>query len=81
MGHESQIEPWLAPDNRVLLVGLRTDWLRRKEAMKTADRENQKRYGILVAPRDHGTEGDNNPAQWERAGQHEKSRHWRSVFS
>ena len=44
MGHESQIEPWLAPDNRVLLVGLRTDWLRRKEAMKTTGRETHNRY-------------------------------------
>ena len=39
VGHESPIEPWLAPDNRVLLVGLRTGWLRRKEAMNTAGRE------------------------------------------
>src|SRR5271154_1136733 len=44
MGHESQIEPWLAPDNRVLLVGLRMDWLRRKEAMKTPGRETHNRY-------------------------------------
>jgi len=44
MGHESQIEPWLAPDNRVLLVGLRTGWPRRKEAMKTTGRETHNRY-------------------------------------
>src|SRR5271170_6727295 len=30
MGHESPIEPWLAPDNRAA-CGLRTDWLRRAE--------------------------------------------------
>jgi hypothetical protein len=49
MGRESQIEPWLAPDNRALLVGLRTDWLCRKEAMKTADRGNQKRYAAVCS--------------------------------
>src|ERR1700733_14013051 len=52
MGHESPIEPWLAPDNRVLLVGLRTDWLRRKEAMNTAGRETYNRYTtVRSAPR------------------------------
>jgi len=39
MGHESQIEPWWAQTTE-LLVGFRTDWLRRKEAMKTAGSEN-----------------------------------------
>jgi hypothetical protein len=32
--------------------------------MKTAGRENQERYKSLVASRDQGTEGQNNPAQW-----------------
>ncbi len=63
MGHESQIEPWLAPDNRVLLVGLRTDWLRRKEAMKTAGRETHNRYATVAATEHAGAEAQNNPAQ------------------
>ena len=62
--HESTIEPWLPPINRVLLVALGTDGLRRKEAMKTTAREIQKRYGTSVASRDQGTEGENIPAQW-----------------
>jgi hypothetical protein len=56
MGHESPIEPWLAPDNRAA-CGLRTDWLRRAKAMKTAGKENQKRCVNAAASRDHGTEG------------------------
>jgi hypothetical protein len=39
MGHESQIEPWWALTTE-LLVGFRTDWLRREQAMKTAGIEN-----------------------------------------
>lgn len=80
MGQESLIEPWLPPDNLVLLVGLRTDGPRRKEAMKTADRETQKRYGIAVASRDPGTEGKNNPAQWGGLDVEKKSGQRRSVF-
>jgi hypothetical protein len=64
----------------VLLVGLRTDWLRRQEAMKTAGRETQKRYETLVASRDHGTEGENNPAQWGGLDGKKKSGHRRSAF-
>jgi hypothetical protein len=43
----------------------RTDWLGREEAMKTADRENQNRYTSVVATRDHGTQDQNHPAQWD----------------
>ena len=63
MGHESPIEPWLAPDNRAA-CGLRTDWLRRAKVMKTAGKENQKRCTNEAAPRDQATEGNNNPARW-----------------
>src|SRR5271156_3251669 len=63
MGHESPIEPWLAPDNRAA-CGLRTDWLRRAQVMKTAGRENQTRCLNEAASRDHGTEGHSNPAPW-----------------
>ncbi len=74
MGHESQIEPWLAPDNRVLLVGLRTDWLRRKEAMKTAGRETHNRYTIARSvPRSRsGSRGQS--CSIGRAGWQEKPR-------
>ena len=48
----------------VLLVGFGTDRLRREEAMKTAGRENQKRYSNHVASRAHGTEGEHKPARW-----------------
>ncbi len=71
MGHESPIEPWLAPDNRAA-CGLRTDWLRRTKAMKTAGRENQKRCVNGAASRVLGTERQNNPAQTRRAGRQEK---------
>jgi hypothetical protein len=71
MGHESPIEPWLAPDNRAA-CGLRTDWLRRAKLMKTGGKENQKRCLHEAASRDRGTEGYNNPAQTRWAGQQEK---------
>src|SRR5580704_7922979 len=71
MGHESPIEPWLAPDNRAA-CGLRTDRLRRAEAMKTAGRENQTAAQRCAASRAHGTESKNNPAQRGGAGSQEK---------
>ena len=46
IGHESLIEPWLALTTE-LLVGFRTDWLRRQEAMKTAGRGTQTRYATV----------------------------------
>ena len=67
MGHESPIEPWLAPDNRAA-CGLRTDWLRRAKGMKTAGKENQNRRLQEAASRDRGTESYNNPAQWGGLG-------------
>jgi hypothetical protein len=65
----------------ILLVGLRTDWLRRGKAMKTAARENQKHYTSVVASRAHGTEGQNNPAHWGRLDGKKNSGRRRSVFS
>ena len=79
MGHESPIEPWLAPDNRAA-CGLRTDWLRRAETMKTAGKKNPKRCLHEAASRDHGTEGSNNPAQTRWAGRQEKIRPQESCF-
>jgi len=43
MGHESPIQPWWERTTE-LLVGFRTDWLRREEAMKTAGRGTQNCY-------------------------------------
>jgi hypothetical protein len=34
MGHESQIELWLTPNDHVLLADFRIDWLRCEEAME-----------------------------------------------
>jgi hypothetical protein len=62
-------------------LAIRTDWLRRGKAMKTAGRENQKRYTSVVATRDHGTESENNPAQWGGLDGKKNSGHRRSVFS
>jgi len=54
---------------------------RRKDAMKTAGRENQNRYAtILVAFRASGTEGENNPAQLTRLDVKKKSGRGRRVF-
>src|SRR5271170_3088888 len=80
MGHESPIEPWLAPDNRAA-CGLRTDWLRRAKMTKTAGRENQKRCVKEAASRDLGTEGQNTPAQRGGLDGKKNSGHRRSVFS
>ena len=79
MGHESPIEPWLAPDNRAA-CGLRTDWLRRAETMKTAGKENPKRCLHEAASRDRGAEGNDNPAQWGGLDGKKKSGRGRSVF-
>jgi hypothetical protein len=46
MGHESQIEPWWALTTE-LLVGFRTDWLGREEAMKTAGRGTHNCYATV----------------------------------
>jgi hypothetical protein len=48
--------------------------------MKTAGRENQKRYRTSVATRDRGTEGESNPAQWGGLDGKKKSGRKRSVF-
>jgi hypothetical protein len=63
----------------LLLVGLRTDWLRRKDAMKTAGRKTKATN--VVASRAHGTEGQNNPAPWGGLDGKKNSDRSRSVFS
>jgi hypothetical protein len=64
----------------VLLVDLRTDWLRRAKVMKIAGKENQKRCVKEAAPRDRGTEGHNNPAQCGGLEGKKNSGQRRSVF-
>jgi hypothetical protein len=63
----------------LLLVGLRTDWLRRKDAMKTAGRKTKATN--VVASRAHGTEGQNNPAPSGGLDDKKNSGQGRSVFS
>jgi hypothetical protein len=63
----------------LLLVGLRTDWLRRKDALKTAGRKTKATN--VVASRAHGTEGQNNPAPWGGLDGKKNSGHRKSVFS
>src|SRR5271169_2827947 len=80
MGHESPIEPWLAPDNRAA-GGLRTDWLRRVKVMKTAGRENQKRCAtVRSVPRSrNGRPEQSWSTRW--AGSQEKIRPQEKCFS
>jgi hypothetical protein len=49
--------------------------------MKTAGRENQKRWQKEAASRDHGTEDQNKPAQRGGLENRKKSGRRRSVFS
>jgi hypothetical protein len=63
-GHESQIELW-SPN-------LTTDRLRREEAMKTASRENPKRWAIVPSNRAPGAVGQNNSGSIKWAAKQEK---------
>jgi hypothetical protein len=63
----------------LLLVGLRTDWLRRKDAMKTAGRKTKATN--VVASRVCGTEGENNLAPWGGLDGKKNFGHRKSVFS
>jgi hypothetical protein len=53
-------------------VGFGTDGLRRKEAMKTADRENPNRWANVSRNRAHGATGQNRPCSFKWAGKQEK---------
>src|SRR5271168_2780851 len=79
MGHESPIEPWLAPDNRAA-CGLRTDWLRCAKVMKTAGKENQKRCAtVRSVPRSrNGRPEQSCSTRW--AGSQEKIRPQEKCF-
>jgi len=58
MGHESQMN-YGRHLTAVLLCWFRTDRLRAKKAMKTADKENPNRWDILVSNRAPGAGGQN----------------------
>src|SRR5277367_5149605 len=64
----------------VLLVVSEPTGFVAQKLMKTAGRENQKRCANEAASRDHGTEGQNNPAQRGGLEAKKKSGHRRSVF-
>src|ERR1700723_197971 len=60
MGHESPIELWSPNLTMFCFAGFGTDRLRCQEAMKTAGRENPKRWGTEPRNRAHGAVGQNN---------------------
>src|ERR1700689_3337058 len=59
MGHESQIELWSPNLTTFCFAGFGTDRHRCQEAMKTAVRENPKRWAIVPSNRAHGAVGQN----------------------
>jgi hypothetical protein len=72
MGHESQIELWSPNLTTFCFVGFGTDRLRRKEAMKTADRENPIHGATWPRHRAHGAVTQNITRSIEWAEKQEK---------
>jgi hypothetical protein len=72
MGHESQIELWSPNLTTFCFAGFGTDRLRCQEAMKTASRENPKRWGIVPSNRAHGAVGQNSSRSIRWAAKQEK---------
>jgi hypothetical protein len=72
MGHESQIELWSPNLTTFCFVGFGTDRLRRKEAMKTADRENSIHGVTLPRNRAPGAVGQNKSRSIQWAEKQEK---------
>jgi hypothetical protein len=72
MGHESQIELWSSNLTTFCFVGFGTDRLRRKEAMKTAGRENPISGFTLPRNRAHGAVGQNKSRSINWAEKQEK---------
>ena len=72
MGHESPIELWSPNLTTFCFVGFGTDRLRRQEAMKTADRENQKHGAALPRNRAHEAVGHNRSRLIKWAAKQEK---------
>jgi len=56
----------------VLLAGFGTEGFRREEAMKTADRENPKRWATTPANRANGAAGQNRSCSFKGAAKEEK---------
>ena len=79
MGHESRIELWL-PLTTVLLVSFRADWLRREEAMKTAERENRNRWADMFSVCANGTAVQNRPCSSTWGWKQEKLQRWGRYF-
>jgi hypothetical protein len=65
----------------MVVLGLRTDGLRRNGAMKTADREIQ--IGALgcATNREDGAEGVKHPRPFTGTGKQENLRRWEKSFS
>jgi hypothetical protein len=72
MDHESQIELWSPNLTTFCFVGFGTDRLRCQEAMKTASRENPKRWAIVPSNRAHGAVDQNNSRSIQWAEKQEK---------
>src|ERR1700723_4057729 len=72
MGHESPIELWSPNLTMFCFAGFGTDRLRCQEAMKTASRENPKRWGIVPSNRAHGAVGQNSSRSIRWAAKQEK---------
>src|SRR6202167_5314515 len=72
MGHESQIELWSPKLTTFCFAGFGTDRFRCQEAMKTAGRENPKRWALVPSNRAHGAVGQNNSRSIKWAAKQEK---------
>src|ERR1700677_26875 len=72
MGHESQIELWSPKLTTFCFAGFGTNRFRCQEAMKTAGRENPKRWDLVPSNRAHGAVGQNNSRSIKWAAKQEK---------
>src|SRR6202789_3620746 len=72
MGHESQIELWSPKLTTFCFAGFGANRFRCQEAMKTAGRENPKRWALVPSNRAHGAVGQNNSRSIKWAAKQEK---------
>src|SRR5271156_3834512 len=72
MGHESPIELWSPKLTTFCFAGFGTNRFRCQEAMKTAGRENPKRWALVPSNRAHGAVGQNNSRSIKWAAKQEK---------
>jgi len=73
-------EPWLTPNDHVLLCCFGTDRLRRQEEMKTAGRENQNHWGKVAGNRAHRAEVQSRTCSIMWAAKQEKIRPLQECF-